>query len=137
MCFRRRKRNKKAKQEVVQEQPSKEVVEEVKEEPVTEESSSALESKTKPTPTKDEPNLKTVPLMEKVERTQKYHVSQNNDESSEYFKQWRVRKSGSSKTIKYFRTQKEAIDYAKELAKKYNSDIVIHRMDGRIRKQNY
>jgi len=48
----------------------------------------------------------------------KYHVSQNKDAKSNYYKQWRVRKEGSSKTIKYFETQAEAIDFAEDLAKK-------------------
>ena len=67
----------------------------------------------------------------------KYHVSQNKDKTSAYFKQWRVRKSGSQKTIKYFDTQKEAIDYAEDLAEKAGTRIVIHKLDGSIRKQNY
>ncbi len=67
----------------------------------------------------------------------KYHISQNKDDKSEFFKQWRVRKSGSDKTIKYFKTQKEAIDYAKQLADNNDASIVIHKEDGSIRKQNY
>lgn len=80
----------------------------------------------KPAPKKEEPT-----------KTQKYHISLNNDEKSEFFKQWRVRKSGSNKTIKYFKTQKEAIDFAKTLAKNADTDIVIHKTDGKIRKQKY
>jgi len=67
----------------------------------------------------------------------KYHVSQNKDKKSPRFKEWRVRKQGSNKTIKYFQTQAEAIDYAKELAKNNGSSIVIHKVDGTIRKQDY
>lgn len=67
----------------------------------------------------------------------KYHVSQNKDDKSEFFKQWRVRKEGSQKTIKYFQTQVEAITYAEELAEKAGSSIVIHKVDGSIRKQDY
>lgn len=67
----------------------------------------------------------------------KYHVSQNNDTKSQYHKQWRVRKGGSKKTIKYFKTQAEAIDYAEHLAEQAGSSIVIHKMDGKIRKQDY
>uniref|UniRef100_UPI0031B6193F DUF2188 domain-containing protein n=1 Tax=Methanocalculus natronophilus TaxID=1262400 RepID=UPI0031B6193F len=40
----------------------------------------------------------------------KYHVSLNKDESSDNYNQWRVRKASSNKTIKHFKTQKEAID---------------------------
>jgi hypothetical protein len=70
-------------------------------------------------------------------KNKKYHVSQNKDARSDYYKQWRVRKEGSSKTIKYFETQAEAIDYAQDLADKNDSSIVIHKLDGSIRKQEY
>lgn len=67
----------------------------------------------------------------------KYHVSQNKDEKNPNFKKWRVRKEGSTKTIKYLETQKEAIEYATNLAEKAGSTIVIHKVDGSIRKQDY
>lgn len=67
----------------------------------------------------------------------KYHVSQNKDEEAEYAGYWRVRKEGSTKTIKFFKTQKEAIDYAEVLAVNQNGSIVIHKRDGTIRKQDY
>jgi len=69
--------------------------------------------------------------------TRKYHVSMNNDKKSEHYKSWRVRLESSNKTIKYFSTQKEAITYAENLAKQANSSVVIHKMDGNIRKQDY
>ena len=67
----------------------------------------------------------------------KYHVSLNRDEKSANFKEWRVRKSGSKKTIKHFKTQLEAIEYAEHLAEQAGTTIVIHRRDGKIRKQDY
>ncbi|BCR36498.1 DUF2188 domain-containing protein [Mariniplasma anaerobium] len=70
-------------------------------------------------------------------KNKKYHVSQNKDARSDYYKKWRVRKEGSSKTIKYFETQAEAIEYAQDLADKNDSSIVIHKLDGSIRKQEY
>jgi len=73
----------------------------------------------------------------KSAKPQKYHVSQNKDEDSENFKKWRVRKEGSTKTIKFFDTQKEAIDYAESLADSQGSSVVIHKLDGSIRKQDY
>lgn len=66
-----------------------------------------------------------------------YHVSLNKDEKSPNFKKWRVRKQGSQKTIQYFETQKEAIDFAQDLANKADGSIVIHKVDGKIRKQTY
>lgn len=74
---------------------------------------------------------------DKAKKPQKYHVSQNKDEDSENFKKWRVRKEGSTKTIKFFDTQKEAIEFADELAEKAGSSVVIHKVDGSIRKQDY
>jgi len=71
------------------------------------------------------------------EKPKRYHVSQNKDTKSEHFKSWRVRKEDSDKTIKYFKTQKQAIDYAEDLARSQKTSIVIHKVDGSIRKQNY
>ncbi len=73
----------------------------------------------------------------KTPKVQKYHVSQNKDEDSENFKKWRVRKEGSTKTIKFFDTQKEAIAFAEQLAESAGSSVVIHKVDGSIRKQDY
>jgi len=74
---------------------------------------------------------------EKAPKIPKYHVSQNKDENTENFKKWRVRKEGSEKTIKFFDTQKDAIDYASGLAESAGSTVVIHKVDGSIRKQDY
>jgi len=71
------------------------------------------------------------------EKPKRYHISQNKNPKSEHFKAWRVRKEDSDKTIKYFKTQKEAIEFAEELAKSQKTSIVIHKMDGTIRKQHY
>ena len=73
----------------------------------------------------------------KTPKIAKYHVSQNKDEGSENFKKWRVRKEGSTKTIKFFDTQKEAITFAEGLAESAGSSVVIHKVDGSIRKQDY
>ncbi|MFH5882090.1 DUF2188 domain-containing protein [Liberiplasma polymorphum] len=90
-------------------------------------------SKTKTTKKDDEEtNAKTT-----TDAQRKYHVSMNKDEKSEHYKTWRVRKESSNKTIKYFNTQKEAIEYAEELAAQAGTSVVIHKMDGSIRKQNY
>lgn len=72
-----------------------------------------------------------------TDKVVKYHVSQNKDEKSEFKNQWRVRKQGSQKTIKYFKTQAEAIAYAETLAENNDTSIVIHKRDGSIRKQDY
>ncbi len=76
---------------------------------------------------------------EKLNKTnvQKYHVSQNKDKDAENFLKWRVRKESSSKTIQFFDTQKQAIDHAQSLADRAGSTVVIHKLDGSIRKQDY
>ncbi len=81
-----------------------------------------------------------VPVQEDVKKdlkAAKYHVSQNKDPRSESYRKWRVRKEGSNKTIKFFDTQKQAIEYAESLANTAGSSVVIHKMDGSIRKQDY
>lgn len=74
---------------------------------------------------------------QKKQVSNKYHISQNKDEKSPHFKSWRIRKAGSNKTIKYFETQVEAIKYAEGLAERNDGSIVIHKVDGSIRKQDY
>lgn len=74
---------------------------------------------------------------EKNAKIQKYHVSQNKDKDAEYYMKWRVRKDSSDKTIQYFDTQKLAIEFAQDLAKKHDTTVVIHKLDGSIRKQGY
>lgn len=54
------------------------------------------------------------------------HVVPNNG-------QWQVKRQGSEKATKNFETQKQAIDYARSIAIKQQSELVIHRRDGRIR----
>ncbi len=89
---------------------------------------------TKPVETKELPKET---LKESKPKPRKYHVSYNKDSESEHYKMWRVRKEHSEKTIQYFKTQKEAIEYAETLAEHAGSSVVIHKMDGSIRKQNY
>ncbi len=93
--------------------------------------------KQKPTSEKVASEKPEKPESEHDEKNPKYHVSQNKEEKSEHFKWWRVRKEGSDKTIKYFKTQKEAIAFAEALAKAGNTSVVVHKVDGAIRKQKY
>jgi len=46
---------------------------------------------------------------------------------------WGVRKAGSDKVTKTFDTQQEAIDEARKIARNQNTELYIHRRDGRIR----
>ncbi len=54
------------------------------------------------------------------------HVVRNN-------KKWNVKGAGNSKATKSFETQKEAIEFAKQIAKNQKSEVVIHGRDGKIR----
>lgn len=112
MCFfRRKKKDKKVKEE-------KKVEKKVEEKPA-------------------EPKKETVAAKPASEVKDIYHVLLNNDEKNPNYKRWRVRKQGSRMTIQHFDTQAEAIKFAEDLAKKADGSIVIHKMDGKIRKQNY
>lgn len=46
---------------------------------------------------------------------------------------WNVRKTGAAKATRNFETQREAIDYARDLAKKQSGEVYIHGRDGTIR----
>ena len=61
-----------------------------------------------------------------------YHVSKRDNDGRE----WKVFIQGSDKVIKLFATQKEALDYAKQLCsnKKDGSYVMLHGLDGKIRK---
>lgn len=50
--------------------------------------------------------------------------------------QWAVKGEGNNRATKVTSTQKGAIEIAKEIAKNNNSELVIHRPDGRIREKN-
>lgn len=46
---------------------------------------------------------------------------------------WRVIGEGNSKATKTFDTQKEAIEFGRQIAKNQKSELVIHGVDGKIR----
>lgn len=54
------------------------------------------------------------------------HVVPHGDE-------WAVRGEGNKKVTRITRTQKEAIEIARQIALNQRSEVVIHRPDGRIR----
>ena len=61
-----------------------------------------------------------------------YHVSKRENDGRE----WKVFIQGSTKVIKLFPTQLEALEYAKNLCKNKNdgSYVMLHGLDGKIRK---
>jgi len=54
------------------------------------------------------------------------HVVKKNDK-------WIVKGEGNDKITKSFDTQKEAIEFAKQIAQNQESEVVIHGKDGKIR----
>lgn len=54
------------------------------------------------------------------------HVVKRNDG-------WAVKGAGNSRAMSRHRTQAQAIDKARSIAKNQSSEVVIHRPDGRIR----
>ena len=51
-------------------------------------------------------------------------------------KEWKVKRENSEKSIKNFNTQKEAVDFARKLSKKDNTELIIHKRDGRIQQKD-
>lgn len=46
---------------------------------------------------------------------------------------WQVKSEGSTRATKNFNTQREAIDFARDIARNQKSELVIHRKNGQIR----
>ena len=53
-----------------------------------------------------------------------------------YGNEWAVRAEGNGRPTSIHRTQAEAIDAAREIARNQESELVIHRSDGRIRERD-
>tara|TARA_B100000508_G_C11465630_1_gene282062 strand:- start:8069 stop:8296 length:228 start_codon:yes stop_codon:yes gene_type:complete len=49
---------------------------------------------------------------------------------------WAVKGAGNAKATKKTRTQKQAIDVAREIAKNQSSELIIHGKNGRIREKD-
>lgn len=49
---------------------------------------------------------------------------------------WQVKGAGNTKATKNFKTQNEAIDYARQIAKNNRSELFIHGENGKIRERN-
>jgi hypothetical protein len=111
---------------------SKKVAEPVVEEKATEPKKDT-KKKTSNKTLKEEPKKESLPEEEKVSDTKPeyriYHVSKRASDG-----QWQVKFAKGTKAIKLFRTQLEAIDYAKKLAESQNGSIRVHSVSGKIRK---
>lgn len=63
-------------------------------------------------------------------KTRVYHIAQSKTIDG----QWQVKLAGGDKAIKIFKTQKEAIEFAKGLIRTQGGSIRIHSMKGKLRK---
>jgi hypothetical protein len=64
-------------------------------------------------------------------------MSKNNQHVVPHGKnQWAVKGEGNSKNTHITRTQTEAIDFAKDIAKNQQSELFIHNRHGQIRERN-
>lgn len=49
---------------------------------------------------------------------------------------WSVRNSGAARASRKFETQKEAVEFARDRARKEQGELYVHGRDGRIRERN-
>lgn len=49
---------------------------------------------------------------------------------------WSVKKGGSSKATKVHKTQREAIEHGRQIAKNQNAEFYIHGRDGKIKEKD-
>ena len=94
----------------------------------------ATKSTTKTASTEKKPAAKAAPAKEEPAKptVKTYHVSKRKDDNM-----WQIKAAGGAKAIKLFKTQKEAIDYCKNLADNQDANIMIHKEDGSFRKLTY
>ena len=99
-------------------------VEEVKVETNTETKQTKLKNKTI--------SADSIEEAKKTPSKKNYHVSKRAEDGK-----WQVKFATGQKVIKLFDTQAEAIKYAQALAESQDGNITIHKVDGKIRKQDY
>lgn len=49
---------------------------------------------------------------------------------------WAVRRSGASRASRVFLTQRDAVQYAREIARKEGAELYVHRDDGTVRNRD-
>lgn len=67
-------------------------------------------------------------VVEEKSSIKQYHISKREDG------RWQVKNVKAEKALKIFKTQKEAIDYAKGVAKNQEGSIRVHSKAGKLRK---
>ena len=93
----------------------------------------ASESEAAPAEKKETRKTQTITLVNEDGKVfaKAYHVSRRPE-----LNKWQVKATGSDKALKLFNTQKEAIEYAEQLARSQNASIRVHSKEGKIRKHN-
>ena len=81
---------------------------------------------------KDETKADELVKKEESKELGKYHVLYRKDDNK-----WYIKREGSDKILRVLETQAEAIAWATIKALNQDTAIVIHKRDGKIRKQNY
>lgn len=90
-------------------------------------------TETKPTKLKNKTiSADSIEEAKKAPSKKNYHVSKRAEDGK-----WQVKFATGQKVIKLFDTQAEAIKYAQNLADNQDGCITIHKVDGKIRKQDY
>ena len=59
------------------------------------------------------------------------HIVHNSDRGG-----WDVKRNNAERVSKHFGTKDVAVDWAKNVAKKNNAELIPHRMDGQIQNPN-
>ena len=62
---------------------------------------------------------------------EKYRVTYDKEK-----KDWVVKKDGAQRATKRFPTKEEATEFAKEIAKKNDTSLAIHKKDGKFQKKH-
>ena len=123
-------------EEEAEEEPVEEKNEEKAKKPASSKKSADSKPKAKKEPAKKAPAKKAAQPVASSEfgkyegKTRVYHISQSKSVDG----QWQVKLAGGDKAIKIFKTQKEAIDFAKGLIRTQGGSIRIHSMKGKMRK---
>jgi uncharacterized protein YdaT len=63
-------------------------------------------------------------------------MTQKNQHVVPHSEGWAIKSEGASKASSVHRTQKEAIDRGREVARNQSSELLIHGKDGRIRERD-
>ncbi len=80
---------------------------------------------TKHEPKKAAPAKKAPAKKEPVDSTRVYHVAKREDGK------WQVKFAGGEKAIKLFKTQKEALEYSKQMAENQGGAMLVHNSKGK------